>query len=34
MTTSLCSPSRASILTGMYVHNHCVSDNNPSISLI
>ena len=27
VTTSLCSPSRASILTGMYSHSHTVVDN-------
>lgn len=30
-TTSLCSPSRASILTGQYAHNHQVVDNTSSI---
>ncbi len=35
VTTSLCSPSRASILTGLYMHSHGISDNfsqlNPSL---
>lgn len=32
VTTSLCSPSRASILSGMYVHKHKVVDNNDMMS--
>lgn len=31
VTTSLCSPSRASILTGLYAHRHRVIDNNQSV---
>ncbi|MCB1092077.1 MAG: sulfatase-like hydrolase/transferase, partial [Verrucomicrobiae bacterium] len=32
VTTSLCSPSRASIFTGLYTHNHRVADNYHAIS--
>lgn len=31
VTTSLCSPSRASILTGQYAHNHQIVDNSSPI---
>lgn len=30
VTTALCSPSRASILTGLYAHKHKIVDNNTS----
>src|SRR3954447_4440832 len=31
VTTALCSPSRASILTGIYAHRHQIVDNNTAI---
>jgi N-acetylglucosamine-6-sulfatase len=31
VTTALCSPSRASVLTGQYAHRHHIVDNNTSI---
>lgn len=32
VTTALCSPSRASILTGIYAHKHRIVDNNNPVS--
>jgi N-acetylglucosamine-6-sulfatase len=31
VSTALCSPSRASILTGLYAHRHKIVDNNTAI---
>jgi N-acetylglucosamine-6-sulfatase len=31
VTTALCSPSRASVLTGLYAHKHRIVDNNTAI---
>src|SRR5271154_3937880 len=31
VTTALCSPSRASILTGLYAHQHKIVDNNTAM---
>ena len=31
VTTALCSPSRATILTGQYAHRHRIVDNNTAI---
>ena len=32
VTTSLCSPSRASIVTGQYAHKHNVTDNDTDLN--